>query len=197
MFENPINRLYNLFLVPNALMMMMSGFVLTTLIQREYQDHTMINVLTAPVARTKFIMSKLLAWFIWHFTTLVVVIIIFAVWYQFIFSGYEIIGNVVDYLRLGLFSFISMIPLIWIAIMQRRVFFPTIFLSFVLAGATVIISDGMLYNIIPWTAVPLVSFSYIIDALPVSRLIIGLISISATGILGLVLACMTFAKQDQ
>jgi len=90
-----------------------------------------------------------------------------------------------------------MIPLIWIAIMQRRVFFPTIFLSFVLAGATVIISDGMLYNIIPWTAVPLVSFSYIIDALPVSRLIIGLISISATGILGLVLACMTFAKQDQ
>jgi len=81
MFENPINRLYNLFLVPNALMMMMSGFVLTTLIQREYQDHTMINVLTAPVARTKFIMSKLLAWFIWHFTTLAVVIIIFAVWY--------------------------------------------------------------------------------------------------------------------
>ena len=44
-----------------------NGFVLTSLIQREYQDCTLRNTLCAPVSRSAFLLSKTVIWFLWFF----------------------------------------------------------------------------------------------------------------------------------
>jgi len=182
--------------------MVMSVFVLTTLIQREYQDHTMINVLTAPVSRTRFIISKLFAWLIWHLVTLVIGILLIVAGY-IIFSESFFTNEIVNFVRnftiIGLLSFVSMIPLIWVAILQRKTFSPTIILGIGMAIMYMSVADNMILNYIPWSAVSIIGigFSESISTIGMERLIIGLTSIFATGILGLVLACLSFAKQDQ
>ena len=44
----------------------LSGFIITFLIQKEYVERTMLNTLTAPVNRTKLILSKFVIWMGWH-----------------------------------------------------------------------------------------------------------------------------------
>ena len=36
-----------------------SGFVITTIVQKEYQDKTLRNILTAPASRVNFVIAKL------------------------------------------------------------------------------------------------------------------------------------------
>lgn len=43
-----------------------NGFVITSNMQREYQDRTIRNILTAPVSREKFMAAKLAVWFLWY-----------------------------------------------------------------------------------------------------------------------------------
>lgn len=56
-----------------------SGFVLTFLIQHEYEHKTIINVLAAPTSRTTFIMSKLVVWLLWYVVILGISILILIV----------------------------------------------------------------------------------------------------------------------
>jgi len=43
----------------------LSGFVITFLIQKEYMERTIINTLTAPANRNKFLLGKFIVWVIW------------------------------------------------------------------------------------------------------------------------------------
>ena len=51
----------NTFVLP-----IVNGFVITSNMQREYQDRTIRNILTAPVLREKFMAAKLVVWFLWY-----------------------------------------------------------------------------------------------------------------------------------
>ena len=51
----------NTFVLP-----IVNGFVITSNMQREYQDRTIRNILTAPVSREKFMAAKLVVWFLWY-----------------------------------------------------------------------------------------------------------------------------------
>lgn len=184
----------------NMVLSVISVFVATVLIQREYQDHTIINTLTAPVMRRDFILSKAVAWFIWHGATLVIkvaiVFLVIQLGYAEVLNASQVLDIVGNMLRLGLLSFVTFLPLLWLAVKQRRAFYPTLFVGIFLA--VFISSVNVPFSqVIPWTAVPLVSIAESQAVIGTSGMIIGLVSIFATGIFGLVLACAEFARQDQ
>ena len=179
----------------------MSGFVISILIQREYQDHTVINVLTAPVSRISFIVSKLMIWFLWYAVTLFAIIAIFVLGYYlvytetFYFNGVKLLVEL--FTKFGLLSFVASFPLLWIAIKQRKVFYPSILLALFFTAIQIAAfqtSAGLLplASIVPWSAVAIVSMS---APMPYSAICIA--SIVVTGLLGLLLSCYTFNKQDQ
>lgn len=43
----------------------MSSFMITFLVQQEYESKTIINILTSSITRSTFILAKLLIWFLW------------------------------------------------------------------------------------------------------------------------------------
>lgn len=47
-----------------------SGFIITAIVQREYQEKTLRNILSAPTSRENFVIAKLAVWFLWYLTTL-------------------------------------------------------------------------------------------------------------------------------
>ncbi len=99
--------------------------------------------------------------------------------------------------QIGLLSFIAFLPIIWIAIRQRTLFYPTMLctLFFVLlqsAGSQV--SEELLpvASFVPWLAIQISTM------LPVNSryLYICIASILCSGLLGIVLAIREFRKQD-
>jgi len=185
----------------NTVISIMSGFVITVLIQREYQDNTLINVLTAPVARVEFIISKSIVWFIWHFVTLTINIAIITLGYRFIFSETFQINKAVEFITglgsLGLLSFVTFLPLLWIVVKQRKTFYPSVLFTLIFAVLLIAIANYPIFNVIPWTAVTLVSVPESRAIIGTPGMIIGLSSIFICGILGLSFACFSFSKQDQ
>ena len=185
----------------NLVLSIMSGFVVTVLVQREYQDNTIINVLTAPVARKEFVFSKCFVWFIWHVTTLGITIAITAISYRLVYSeafqANAISEFIVGFGTMGLLSFVTFLPLLWIAIKQRKLFYPTVFFTLVFAVLQLSIANNPIINAIPWTTVALVSLAESQSIIGTSGMIIGLTSIFVCGGLGVGLACYSFGKQDQ
>lgn len=180
----------------------MSGFIITFLIQREYQDYTIINVLTAPVSKQAFITSKLFIWFLWYAIVLFAVETINIFGYFLIYrSAFELDGIklfIECFTKSGLLSFVASLPLLWIAVKQRKMFYPTIILAL---GFTVIQLAGVntsmemipFASAVPWSAVSIVSISEV----QAQYKVICMASILISGVLGLLLSCFTFNRQDQ
>jgi len=185
----------------NLVLSIMSGIIITVLIQREYQDNTIINVLTAPVARKEFVFSKCFAWFIWHVATLGITIAITAISYKLVFPEAFQTNAVTEFIvgfgTMGLLSFVTFLPLLWIAIKQRKLFYPTVFFTLIFAVLQLSIANSPIFNAIPWTAVSLISLAESQAIIGTSGMIIGLTSIFVCGVLGVGLACNSFGKQDQ
>ena len=75
----------------------LSGFVITFLIQKEYVERTMINTLTAPTNRIKLVLGKYIIWSLWVVVlTLLILLITYGGVYllfgktQFLENFYEI-----------------------------------------------------------------------------------------------------------
>ena len=58
--------LMSVLMLNTLILPIVNGFVITSNMQREYQDRTIRNVLTAPVSREKFLTAKLVVWFLWY-----------------------------------------------------------------------------------------------------------------------------------
>lgn len=58
--------LMSVLMLNTLILPIVNGFVITSSMQREYQDRTIRNVLTAPVSREKFLTAKLIVWFLWY-----------------------------------------------------------------------------------------------------------------------------------
>lgn len=80
-----------------------SGFVITFLIQGEYEDKTIINVLSAPTSRSVFLFSKFLVWLLWYLQLLGISM------FSLAFTGIELFSLMLPV------KFASMIP--WSAAM--------------------------------------------------------------------------------
>ena len=180
----------------------MSGFVVTIMIQREYQDQTIINVLVSPVARSTYIFSKLIMWLIWYVITLLIIIAIYIlglyILYQEIFNINSAVNLANNFAKSGILSFIASLPLMLVIVMQRKTFYPSlitvlIFTTIQVGATQVSESTILLASITPWSAVTLISALEI----PMPYFVISIISIFTIGIMGLILTCFSFIKQDQ
>lgn len=187
------------YMVTGLVLPIMSGFIITFLIQREYEDKTIINVLTAPTSRLVFLLSKLTVWFLWYAIVLLAIEVVYLIGgvllYPRVFTAQGISQFVITQTEYSLLSFVAFLPLLWIAVLQKRMFYPTVMAALLFVGIELaaINMPIQVAAALPWSAPPLLS---LFEA-PSGYVTIGFISIFLAGLLGVVLACVTFARQDQ
>lgn len=200
--ENPPENyqiwLMSVYVVVGSLLSIMSGFIITFLLQREYEDRTINNMLTAPTSRLRFLLGKVAIWFIWYVGTLVGVILIYTIGGWLIYPDtFGLTGTkslVITLLKYCLLGFIAAMPLLTVSVMQRKLFYPTIMLALAFTGIEMFAMNMpfKLARVIPWSAVVVQS----IVELPLADDVLTLGIIFLTGIIGLVTAYLLLKKQD-
>lgn len=176
----------------------LSGFVLTFLIQREYIDHTIINMLTAPVSRTRLLIGKLIIWATWHIAMTICYLAIVCSGVDILYgsatlygSFYEITGFIIKF---GLFHLATLTPIAWVAVLQRKNFYPSLLCTIIFTGIGFagLYLPKLLGSLLPWSAVPLIT-------VPGMQVIpeLGITSISICTLFGLFMTIYSFKHQDQ
>lgn len=181
----------------------MSSLFITFLIQREYQDRTIINTLTAYPSRSSFIISKLSAWALWYAITWIVALIIICIGYRILYPdefGAAGIKLTIELLaKSGVLSFLAFTPLLWVAIKQRTSFYPSVlmgllFTAIMMAGSQASGNMILVACLIPWSAVSIAS---LIPDMTNGYFIVSGISIVLCAVIGIFLAIYAFSRQDQ
>ena len=185
----------------NIILPIMSGFFITQAMQKESGEKTIINIITAPVNRKNFVLSKIAVWRCWYLAVMILTEGITIVGSLYLFRSQVTITSVYFTVRLltqiGILSFIAFLPVIWLAVRQRTLFYPTMLctLLFVLlqsVGSQV--SEELLpaASFVPWLAIQISAM------LPSDSqyLYICITSILCAGLLGSVLAVREFKRQD-
>lgn len=197
-----LNWIMSCCLIDFLILSVISGFIITNLIQREYQAGTLINILTSSVSRAAFVISKLIIWFLWYSTMLAIIIAITVFGSKIIYPtqlNQQYLKITIElFSKFGILSFFSFIPLLWVSFMQKKLFYPSILTAM---GFTAIWVGGMNTSlemilpacIVPWSAVSIIAMNQI--GSPYVQ--IGLTSIILVGLIGLFLSCLSFNKQDQ
>lgn len=174
----------------------LSGLILTFLLHREYGDQTLINTLTAPVGRTKFLLGKIIVWAVWHIAITAIFLAIMCVSAGVFYGNTYLSNNVTEIATLvmksGLLNLGTLTPVIWVAVLQRKKFYPSLVCTLVFAGIGFMGLYGpkILGNIVPWIAVVFINVGI--------KFVPGLAytSIALCSILGLFMAMRSFRRQD-
>lgn len=179
-----------------------NGFVITSNMQREYQDRTIRNILTAPVSREKFMAAKLAVWFLWYLISICLSEVIVTAGSYILFPVEFTTENVRYALFLliqnNFFSFIAGIPIFWICVKQQALFYPSMLFtlgSAVLQAAGLQVSEELILAacVCPWTAV---SISGLVGV-DTFYYWICLVSIFLCGLVGFMGTIISFGNQDQ
>ena len=119
-----------IFLLQTIALPVVNGFVLTSLIQREYQDCTLRNTLCAPVSRSAFLLSKTVIWFLWFFLSASAAMLLSLSGARLLFpSGFgtdELLLIAGQLTQQALLVFLTSLPALWIAVSQRAAFYPAL-----------------------------------------------------------------------
>ena len=187
----------NTFVLP-----IVNGFVITSNMQREYQDRTIRNILTAPVSREKFMAAKLVVWFLWYLISICLSEMIVTAGCYTLFPVEFTTGNMRYALFLliqnNFFSFIAGISILWICVKQQALFYPSMLAtlgSAVLQAAGLQVSEELILPacVCPWTAV---SISGLVEV-DTFYYWICLVSIFLCGLVGFMGTIISFGNQDQ
>ena len=187
----------NTFVLP-----IVNGFVITSNMQREYQDRTIRNILTAPVLREKFMAAKLVVWFLWYLISICLSEMIVTAGCYTLFPVEFTTGNMRYALSLltqnNFFSFIVGIPILLICAKQQALFYPSMLAtlgSAVLQAAGLQVSEELILpaSVCPWTAV---SISGLVEV-DTFYYWICLVSIFLCGLVGFMGTIISFGNQDQ
>lgn len=173
----------------------LSGFILTFLVQKEYGEKTIINTITAPTNRVDFLAAKYVIWCLWVITiNLGFLLITFGGFYILygsatFNSSIEVITKTI--VNTGLLTFLSMSPMLAICILQRSVFYPSILMGCFVSGVSFagLYWPEIIRNLIPWSAVTSITILNEQSILPY-------MSIFVFWILGLLFSIYCFKKQD-
>ena len=190
-----------IFLLQTIALPVVNGFVLTSLIQREYQDCTLRNTLCAPVSRSAFLLAKTVIWFLWFFLSASAAMLLTLFGGRLLFSsGFgtaELLLIAGQLIQQALLVFLTSLPALWIAVSQRAAFYPALLavLGFAIletAGMQVSVEWLLPASLCPWTAV---SVSALVEK-GSSFYFLCLLSAALCGALGLAGALRAFGKQD-
>ncbi len=172
------------------------GVITAYLFNREYIENTMKNILTIPVSRTKFFISKLIMLFIWIIgMTLAawLLTVIFGLIGQF--EGISLATSMLalkEYLIGGILLFLLSTPTILVTLLFKN-YVSTIVFTLVLTMVNVLIVQSEYIALYPWSAVQVIATKSFIPEYPPEY---SYISILATSIIGLVAALVYFQKED-
>ena len=180
-----------------AIYPVLSGFIVTFLLQKEYADQTVINTLTAPVGRMKYLLGKLCVWLMWYLTVTVCFFGIICLRVN-VYFGAEALSThlpdiAVNIFRTGMLYYATMTPVAWIAVLQKKIFYPSLLatLAITAIGAAAWLARGVMGSVIPWLAVVML-------LIPNSGVIAGAayasIALCCAG--GLALAAYAFKRQE-
>ncbi|MBE6024327.1 MAG: hypothetical protein E7231_14275 [Cellulosilyticum sp.] len=175
-----------------------SGFVITVLIQKEYEEKTIISGLMVPISRRTFVLGKLCIWGILHMFLVLITLGVGYIGIAILFP-YEITREYIihmghQFMRGGFFNFLTLIPIMSLAICQRKLFYPSLIMCLIVTAIGVggVSMDGIWAVLLPWSAVSVLSS---IELEGVYKMI-GTISIIATGVIGVWNAIYILNKQD-
>ena len=194
--------LMSVLMLNTLILPIVNGFVITSNMQREYQDRTIRNVLTAPVSREKFLTAKLVVWFLWYLISICLSEMIVTAGCYTLFPVEFTTGNMRYALFLliqnNFFSFIAGIPILWICVKQQALFYPSMLAilgSAVLQAAGLQVSEELILPacVCPWTAV---SISGLVEV-DTFYYWICLVSIFLCGLVGFMGTIISFGNQDQ
>lgn len=194
--------LMSVLMLNTLILPIVNGFVITSSMQREYQNRTIRNVLTAPVSREKFLTAKLVVWFLWYLISFCLSEMIVIVGCYVLFPVEFTTGNMRYALSLFtqnyFFSFIVGIPILLICVKQQAVFYPSMLAtlgSAVLQAVGLQVSEELILPacVCPWTAV---SISAIVG-FDTYYYWICLVSIFLCGVAGYMGVIISFRNQEQ
>lgn len=174
----------------------LSGLILTFFLHREYGDQTLINTLTAPIGRKKFLLGKIIVWAVWHIMITVIFLVIMCisicVFYGNTYLSDDLTGIVALVMKSGLLNLGTLTPVIWVAVLQKKTFYPSLVCTMVFAGIGFMGLYGpkLLGNIVPWIAVVFINVG--IEVKPG----LAYTSIALCSIFGLFMAMHSFRRQD-
>ncbi|WP_289286124.1 ABC transporter permease [Parablautia intestinalis] len=194
--------LMSVLMLNTLILPIVNGFVITSSMQREYQNRTIRNVLTAPVSREKFLTAKLVVWFLWYLISFYLSEMIVIVGCYVLFPVEFTTGNMRYALSLFtqnyFFSFIVGIPIHLICVKQQALFYPSMLATL---GSAVLQAVGLQVSeeltlpacVCPWTAV---SISAIVG-FDTYYYWICLVSIFLCGVAGYMGVIISFRNQEQ
>ena len=194
--------LMSVLMLNTLILPIVNGFVITSSMQREYQDRTIRNVLTAPVSREKFLTAKLIVWFLWYLISFCLSEAIAIAGCYALYPVEFTTGNMRYALSLftqnNFFSFIVGIPILLICVKQQALFYPSMLAtlgSAVLQAAGLQVSEELILPacVCPWTAV---SISGLVEV-DTFYYWICLVSIFLCGLVGFMGTIISFGNQDQ
>lgn len=176
----------------------LSGFVITYLIQKEYVNQTIINTLTAPISRITFLLSKVIVWALWHISvTIICLFITYGGCYIFFqeYFNVDVASKIAAlFLKCSILNLVSLLPVLWVTIKQKKVFYPSLLicLLFVIIGVGSMSMPISLASILPWSAVMVLCYYKTINI----YYIIGIFSLSICGLVSFILTIGSFKYQD-
>lgn len=189
-------------MISSMTLSVMSGLLITFLIQREYQDHTIINTLTSPVSRRTFIIEKFLIWALWNLIAAMGIGVIAIIGYKILFPEQFLIENmgtpIIFISKSCIFGFCSLSPVLFAAIKQKMLFYPSLLLTllFTVIGVSAWqTSEEMLTaaSIVPWSAA---SIGAMLDTSN-PYFYLAVCSVLICMAVGVVISVYSFSKQDQ
>lgn len=189
-------------LVDFLILSVLSGFIITNSVQKEYQSGALKNILSAAVSRASFLFAKLAVWFVWYVLLLIYMEFVAVIGSSLLYPSqfdFEFAKTImILFTKFGLLAFLSFVPLLWVTIRQRKLYYPAIlvtigFTGVLLGGVSISMEMILPASMIPWTAVSLVALYQVQSPYRV----ISIVSILLTGTIGLILALREIYKQDQ
>lgn len=183
------------FLIP-----IFSGIIFTLSIQNEYQDSALLNHLTTTCTRTEFIIGKLVIWLTIYMLMVIIAIIGAIINYNILYHASYLFQDIMMIVSMqmvsGFAGFLVLLPLLPVAIIQRKIFYPTILITFVFALVEFMGSTPMfqaeIFRFIPWTAASIIS-TYGVDY---RTMLPCLISICVCAVLSIFIGAKIFKNQD-
>lgn len=185
-------------MISSIVMFVMGAFYLTNSICMEYQNKSIVNSLAVVPRKAAYLYGKISVYFLVNMISVITVEIFTllgcAILYKDI-SFLVIMKYVIHYdTVIGIMSFLVSLFLLWIIILQRDSFYPSLLISFVCVvflGSAVIMDDRVA-RIIPWSAVMIFSYS---DAFSMNWVIAGA-SVVICALAGIFCSLVLFYKQD-